>query len=669
MSQSSQANPFVTRHQILAGRKAGNIRAFFTLVPRGRPPKVSISPVATAPVGAKKRKEVVNDEDKTRKSITTNKKKRVTRVNYRDPDRWQLLKKAVVDYCLVDELVFHPIPTNTIKDNVIRFTKVAEEHGISINEVTYDMFWNGRATTAQALLNPSQLRFLEDTIIHRDELNNGMSRVEVLKLIMELAQTGDYKKCENHYDYLVREGKLTGLKRGGRVTSAQATTTKRSAITLPQQLRWHTTVDDVFQQLKKLNTPDGYGVDYEDIAEHFFGNMDETCFQANADGSVKVIASSSKKKTEANRDDCRTSITSVRIGNAAGDQGPFVFLAKGKTNDRTCLSKRNIAMDKTMPPGSYVCMTPNAYMTDEAWFECVPHIAEGIRAMPVIKDHPKWWCSFSLDGFGSHVNVNGANRLFLQHRILILKEEGDTSQLNQAYDQHTAKEDKRRMNDNMLSLRKGLGTQLSQWHLIKIAADAQVKIKKNTWINSFIKVNLHPKFRMPFVDWIKKLEADGVMASGKQFYGDETYLYDAMPAFWKRMKPDQREDLIQHIDTMLRKHHEANESPWNKDNIQGLVKFLPLEDIAKARACYYAAKKDDRVITTTKAMHDEHLRLACEKEEMNKHQEQQGYHGDSGRRTIESYFSFKPTELVDAFRKSKREQEIMLMATTPTTCR
>lgn len=72
--------------------------------------------------------------------------------------------------------------------------------------------------------------------------------------------------------------------------------------------------------------PDGSRVDFDVVKENFFGNIDENCFMANSDGNVKVIASMlAKKKTEANRDDCRASITSGRIGNAVGTQDHFIF--------------------------------------------------------------------------------------------------------------------------------------------------------------------------------------------------------------------------------------------------------------------------------------------------------------------------------------------------------
>jgi len=74
---------------------------------------------------------------------------------------------------------------------------------------------------------------------------------------------------------------------------------------------------------------------------------------------------------------------------------------------------------------------------------------------------------------------------------------------------------------NLIRIKKNLGQMMSQWHLIKIAADAQAKVSSNVWINSFVRVNLHPKYRLSFEDWVKKLESKGVLASGRMFYDDD----------------------------------------------------------------------------------------------------------------------------------------------------
>jgi hypothetical protein len=88
-----------------------------------------------------------------------------------------------------------------------------------------------------------------------------------------------------------------------------------------------------------------------------------------------------KKKQEKNADDNRDSITIVRGGNAAGNSGPQIYLAKGKSIPHKKL-KNNIE-SLGAPKGLKIVMMPNAYMTDEAWVEAVPHIAKGIRGMPV----------------------------------------------------------------------------------------------------------------------------------------------------------------------------------------------------------------------------------------------------------------------------------------------
>ena len=68
-------------------------------------------------------------------------------------------------------------------------------------------------------------------------------------------------------------------------------------------------------------------------------------------------------------------------------------------------------------------------MTDSVYAEIVLQLADGIRRMPHICNHPEWWVIVSLDGFGSHVNVHEAQAAFFERKIMILKEEGDTSHL------------------------------------------------------------------------------------------------------------------------------------------------------------------------------------------------------------------------------------------------
>ena len=120
------------------------------------------------------------------------------------------------------------------------------------------------------------------------------------------------------------------------------------------------------------------------------------------------------------------------------------------------------------PPGSQVVMSPSAYMTDETYLQLIPEFARGIRAMDVIKDHPDWWMTLTCDGFGSHT-LDKAIELFAKYKIQIVKEEGDTSQVNQSYDQDVAKKDKCYMRANLELIRHKLGKKVDQWSLIALA--------------------------------------------------------------------------------------------------------------------------------------------------------------------------------------------------------
>ena len=62
--------------------------------------------------------------------------------------------------------------------------------------------------------------------------------------------------------------------------------------------------------------------------------------------------------------------------------------------------------------------------------------------MPVVCDNPQWWVLELLDGFGAHVNSYPASKYRLDKKVMSLKEEADSSSINQAYDKLVAKSDK-----------------------------------------------------------------------------------------------------------------------------------------------------------------------------------------------------------------------------------
>jgi hypothetical protein len=104
--------------------------------------------------------------------------------------------------------------------------------------------------------------------------------------------------------------------------------------------------------------------------------------------------------------------------------------------------------------------------------------------MPHICEHPVCCVIVSLDGFGSHINVHKAQQAFSKQKIMIQKEVGDTSHLNQAYDQSVAKNDKEGMRMNLDLIRPHIGVRLDQWYLISIAIEALKKSKASAWIES-----------------------------------------------------------------------------------------------------------------------------------------------------------------------------------------
>jgi hypothetical protein len=174
--------------------------------------------------------------------------------------------------------------------------------------------------------------------------------------------------------------------------------------------------------------------------KHFVVTTDEACLMASATGQVKILGEKDKKKHEKILHDSRVSITIVRTAATGGATGPTNFCLEGtkvKAGYSSAFLQRHGAA-----AGSSITMTPTAFMTEKAWVEMAPARAAGIRSMAVIRDHPDWWVVEVLDGFGPHFSSPVALKVYYDSKILQLKEEGDTSQVCQLYDQDPAKKDK-----------------------------------------------------------------------------------------------------------------------------------------------------------------------------------------------------------------------------------
>ena len=102
-----------------------------------------------------------------------------------------------------------------------------------------------------------------------------------------------------------------------------------------------------------------------------------------SDGIIKVLGSADKNKHENNIYGYRFSATTVRVGSAAGVDGPQVYLAKGERLKQTTMNFFGRGEHDHHPPpeGTFIEMTPNAYMTDPARKNITPKLCKGMRIM------------------------------------------------------------------------------------------------------------------------------------------------------------------------------------------------------------------------------------------------------------------------------------------------
>ena len=186
-------------------------------------------------------------------------------------------------------------------------------------------------------------------------------------------------------------------------------------------------------------------------------------------------------------------------------------------------------------PGSSIVMTPTGYMTEGAWLEMAAGTAAGIRAMPVICDNPGWWVVKIIDGFGPHTSSVEAMGIYAKHRIPLVKEEGDTSHVCQAYDQKVAKDDKATMRGCLAFLRQTtdlLRGNVDGWDLIHVGLAAVRELEPSSWVSSFKRVNLNPKERVEFPAWCERI--GNFLEGGKSFKTeDELDVYQLLPIFWQ----------------------------------------------------------------------------------------------------------------------------------------
>ena len=157
----------------------------------------------------------------------------------------------------------------------------------------------GNAVGNPPTLDQEDSQLLVDVIRRSDRGNEPKSMPQIMGVIQELKPTLNIKATRNAFATVQKKHKaeLTGK------IKAQATTTARSAITIPQQFRWHTMIDSMYSEMVKLNTeegggdaPDSWRQSFYVVMEHFLMNGDETCMIAK-DCRVHIIGDKAKKST------------------------------------------------------------------------------------------------------------------------------------------------------------------------------------------------------------------------------------------------------------------------------------------------------------------------------------------------------------------------------------
>lgn len=176
-------------------------------------------------------------------------------------------------------------------------------------------------------LNNEEKQFVVDNIRRADRGNDGMSKKRIVDMVQDIKPDLSRTQAEASLKSVREEhkGELTA------VAKAQATTTKRTAITVSQQYRWHMCVESVLNELRKHNTGPCKltGKMFGEVFDQFIFGGDETCLLASS-GDVNIIGDKAKKKHEAKVGDSRVSITMYRLGSVAGVTGQTGFLMAGQ---------------------------------------------------------------------------------------------------------------------------------------------------------------------------------------------------------------------------------------------------------------------------------------------------------------------------------------------------
>ena len=119
-------------------------------------------------------------------------------------------------------------------------------------------------------------------------------------------------------------------------------------------------------------------------------------------------------------------------------------------------------------------------------------------------------------------------------------------------------------------------------------------IPHKVWTYSFVAVNLHPRHRMTFHDWIKKISPAVKTGEIAYFRNHKGSYYYAMPSVWKNIYAPIQIEVMCIIESFF-EEAPPGKSPWIKEKKLSLV-FSPLEKIPWIKIYHMVAKEHPEVI-------------------------------------------------------------------------
>lgn len=172
-------------------------------------------------------------------------------------------------------------------------------------------------------------------------------------------------------------------------------------------------------------------------------------------------------------------------------------------------------------------------------------------------------------------------QIYNESKIILLKEDGDTSHVCQAYDQDVAIKDKITMRSCLDYLRQSEKLQknvIDGWDLIHVGLAAVRELDPKSWITSFTRVNLHPRHRVEFPQWIERIEQ--FLQGGLSFKQEEMDVdpYALLPSFWHGMSTVEKKQAL----TILQSHEEYTVECIRQLNSE---MNIPLAEMQQLRVC------------------------------------------------------------------------------------